>query len=129
MLFRPTKFGTLGPGFCDNSKPFYPEDISAIESQLDRYWTPVQEHGAKTQFWSHEWTKHGTCAAQLPAFSSPLRYFGKGLEWMQGSYNMLTVLNSAGIIPGRKYYVQDILGGVKDVLGKNPQVICYLDVS
>ena len=29
----------------------------------------------------HEWDKHGTCAASLPALNSEHKYFAKGLEF------------------------------------------------
>jgi ribonuclease I len=38
----------------------------------------VRLNGSKENFWSHEWTKHGTCALQLEPLNTELKYFSKG---------------------------------------------------
>ena len=42
---------------------------------------------------------------------------------------MYTVLQKAGITPGKQYNITEIWDGVKKVLTKDPQVACYEDVS
>ena len=53
--------------------------------------------GADKTFWSHEWTKHGTCAA--PALNSEHAYFGKALD-LRRSTDLLGALTAAGLAPG-----------------------------
>ncbi|XP_014291105.1 ribonuclease T2 isoform X1 [Halyomorpha halys] len=122
----PTKYGTIGPGFCNKSRPFSPEALYGIENQLEQLWTPIEKHKKITALWSHEWLKHGTCAAIVPKLSTEFQYFNQGLEWMK-DYNMHSVLEKAGITPGNEYNITKIWDGVQNVLGKNPQVACYND--
>uniref|UniRef100_A0A8C3JPV5 Uncharacterized protein n=1 Tax=Calidris pygmaea TaxID=425635 RepID=A0A8C3JPV5_9CHAR len=45
------------------------------------YWPDVLHSSLnRTQFWKHEWDKHGTCAATLQVLNSQKKYFGKALE-------------------------------------------------
>lgn len=120
----PTKLGTVGPGFCDNYNPFDANGLKKIENELDYYWTPIHVQGPKTHFWSHEWTKHGTCATSISQLSTQAKYFSQGLEWAK-NYNMYNILGAAGIAPGHEYTVQNIRNGIKSVLNKNPQILCY----
>lgn len=126
--YRPTKYGTIGPGFCNKTRPFNPEALYGIENQLEQLWTPIEKHKKITALWSHEWLKHGTCAAVVPKLSTEFQYFNQGLEWMK-DYNMYSVLEKAGVTPGSQYNITKIWDGVQNVLGKNPQVACYQDVS
>lgn len=116
--------GTVGPGFCDNHNPFDANGLKKIENELDYYWTPIHVQGPKTHFWSHEWTKHGTCATSINQLSTQAKYFSQGLEWGK-NYNMYNILGAAGIAPGHEYTVQNIRNGIKSVLNKNPQILCY----
>ncbi|XP_014273779.1 ribonuclease Oy [Halyomorpha halys] len=122
----PTKLGTVGPGNCDYRNPFNPSAVKGIENELDYYWTNVHNQGAKTSFWSHEWNKHGTCATSVPELSTQLKYFNQGLEWAK-KYNMVNILGAAGIKPGQEFTVQNIRNGIKSVVNKNPQIICYVN--
>lgn len=39
----PTKFGEMGPNFCNNSWKFDPTLIEPIETHLDQYWINVEK--------------------------------------------------------------------------------------
>ena len=76
-------------------------------------------------FWSHEWVKHGTCAAQLPELDSEHAYFSKALELAE-KYDMKKLLEGAGIPTSSSLYDADtIWSGVKDALGVKPFLSCF----
>lgn len=123
----PTRLGTEGPQFCNNSWHFDPALINPLEQQLNIYWLNIEKNTPLLSFWKHEWTKHGTCAASLPDLNNEAKYFKQGLDWV-GKYDMQTVLAKAGISPNQKgYSAEDLYNGVKSVLNKNPAVECIHD--
>jgi len=65
----PTKGGTFGPFFCSNTK-FNSSLLNPIHEDLVSYWPNLQHGKGESSLWNHEWTKHGTCAASLPAFDT-----------------------------------------------------------
>ena len=51
--------------------------MEAIRSELDQYWPTCAAAGGYTNnvdFWTHEWSKHGTCSgmSQIDFFSTAL---------------------------------------------------------
>ncbi|KAK2581275.1 hypothetical protein KPH14_008065 [Odynerus spinipes] len=119
----PTKYHTEGPNFCNKSLPFNATALNPIKDELELKWIDIQNETDTYSFWRHEWTKHGTCAAVLPAFNSELKYFTKGLELLN-IYDMKNVLGKAHIIPGRSYTVEDMFNAVRQILGKTAQIVC-----
>ncbi|CAH0714692.1 unnamed protein product, partial [Brenthis ino] len=97
----PTKLGTIGPAFCNRTWMFDPEKIKPIEQQLTQVWVNVFGGTSVYALWSHEWTKHGTCAAQLKPFNSELNYFSIGINWMK-QYSMTNILKSDPAIECKK---------------------------
>ncbi|XP_059468727.1 ribonuclease Oy [Neocloeon triangulifer] len=124
----PTKFGTIGPGFCNNTWHFNPRELKPIQSELDQKWANIMNGTAEDSLWKHEWQKHGTCAAQLPPLDSELKYFSKGLAW-HDEHNMTKILSDGGILPDatKEYNVQQINDVVKKGTGFNPAVECFRD--
>merc|ERR1719277_1120601 len=60
----------------DCSDSFDESQISGIEDQLKQYWLSCPEYGGdNTEFWSHEWKKHGSCSGMDEA-----AFFQKGLD-------------------------------------------------
>mmetsp|Transcript_22976 Transcript_22976/g.53217 ORF Transcript_22976/g.53217 Transcript_22976/m.53217 type:complete len:161 (-) Transcript_22976:93-575(-) len=50
--------------------------ISSIKSSMEKYWLSCPEYSdSNEEFWSHEWSKHGTCTTM-----SQLDYFTEGLS-------------------------------------------------
>jgi ribonuclease T2 len=64
--------------------------------QLNVYWPSYD--GPNNAFWSHEYEKHGTCAASLSQFATQLDFFKSTLSLLQ-KYNVLPMLAAAGIVP------------------------------
>ncbi len=49
------------PEYCDPNHPLRESDIKELVPKLEASW-PSWE-GEDVWFWSHEWSRHGTCAA------------------------------------------------------------------
>lgn len=115
----------MGPNFCNSSSHFDPEQIAPLEQQLTIYWLNIEKNTPLRDLWRHEWIKHGTCSASLPALNNEAKYFKCGLDWI-GKYDMKSVLAKGGIVPDetRTYKAEDIFYAVKSVLKKNPTVEC-----
>lgn len=121
----PTKLGTKGPNFCNKTWNFDPLALLPLEQQLNIYWLNIEKNTPHFSLWEHEWEKHGTCAALLPAFDNEAKFFQQGLDWI-GKYDMKTVLAKGGIVPNKSqgYSAEDIFYTIKSVLKKNPVVEC-----
>ncbi|KAB0381136.1 hypothetical protein FD755_008920 [Muntiacus reevesi] len=76
---------------------------------------------------SHEWKKHGTCAAQLDALNSQWKYFSKSLD-LYKELALSSVLQKLGIEPStdRYYQVSDIRDALVSVYKVVPKVQCFL---
>ncbi|XP_077286056.1 ribonuclease X25 [Arctopsyche grandis] len=124
----PTKFGEMGPSFCNNSWKFDPTLIQPIEAHLDQYWINVEKDTPHYSFWGHEWSKHGTCAAVLPPLNNEMKYFAQGLLWLQ-LYSMSEILAKADITPNEisTFEPLHIYSVIKAAIGKNPSLHCALD--
>lgn len=75
--------------------------------------------------WVHEWTKHGTCAAQLDSLNSEYKYFSKAIDWMP-NFELTTSLAQSNIIPSddKLYKISDIQQAIRDKWKVNPQIEC-----
>lgn len=69
---------------------------SSLTEDMDTYWPSLES--ANTPFWTHEWTKHGTCA-DLP---TQMNFFNTTLAWRK-LIDVVTTLKDAGITPGASY--------------------------
>ncbi|NXA53129.1 RNT2 Ribonuclease, partial [Nothocercus julius] len=66
---------------CNRTWHFNVTEIKDLMSDMRRCWPDVLHSSQnRTQFWKHEWDKHGTCAATLQILNSQKKYFGKALE-------------------------------------------------
>ncbi|KAK7076230.1 putative RNase T2, partial [Halocaridina rubra] len=121
----PTKFGTIGPNFCNKTWGFHESEIIGIEKFLVKYWGNIYAEDAMTSLWKHEWVKHGTCAAELPSLNSEEKYFAKGLEWVT-HYDYVSVLGKHSIYPDdiETYARQDLFDAIKNTFDVNPHIDC-----
>lgn len=125
----PSKLGTLGPTFCNNSITFNADLLTPIEPELEQLWTDIHLGRNHYDFWKHEWVKHGSCALVIPELNNELRYFTQGLVWSH-EYNMEKVLSKANIYPSgdeNMFSVQTLWLAIKSILGKNPGIECIHD--
>lgn len=124
----PTKYGTVGPSFCNKSAEFDYNKIKNIEDKLRLYWPEIEGgHGHNNNsLWSHEWLKHGTCAVVVPELNDEEKYFNQGLEWRQ-KYKISDILGKSGIHPDTKYTVTNLQNAVRKYLNVNPSIHCVYD--
>ncbi|XP_074436349.1 ribonuclease T2 isoform X2 [Larus michahellis] len=110
---------------CNRTWHFNVSEIKDLMPDMRRYWPDVLHSSLnRTQFWKHEWDKHGTCAATLEVLNSQKKYFGKALELYQ-HVDLNSCLLKAGIKPSSSYYQ---MTAIKEALtrfyGVTPKIQC-----
>ncbi|NXC94896.1 RNT2B Ribonuclease, partial [Certhia familiaris] len=74
---------------CNRTWHFNVTEIKDLMSDMRHYWPDVLHSSLnRTQFWKHEWEKHGTCAATLEVLNSQKKYFGKALDLYQQIFRL-----------------------------------------
>lgn len=81
------------PSSCTND-PWDPSLVSSITQDLEKYWVSLA--GPSNTFWSHEWEKHGTCAA--PVLTGEFTFMNSTLG-LRNKYDITPALAKAGILP------------------------------
>jgi len=122
----PTETGSFGPNFCTKVK-FVEQEIKSIEEQLNEYWYEINAEKDGINFWTHEWTKHGSCAMSSPKMDTQLKYFQMGLSLRQ-QYDLYTLLKDSGIYPKASpqgYSSSDIVRALQNTLKATPHIQCY----
>ncbi|XP_005486531.2 ribonuclease T2 [Zonotrichia albicollis] len=110
---------------CNRTWHFNVTEIKDLLSDMRHYWPDVLHSSLnRTQFWKHEWDKHGTCAATLEVLNSQKKYFGKAIELYQ-HVDLNGCLLKAGIKPSSSYYK---MTAIKETLtrfyGVTPKIQC-----
>ena len=90
---------------------------AALSADMSKYWLSLE--GPNTPFWTHEWTKHGTCA-DLPTQAG---FFNTTLAWRK-LIDAVTVLKDAGITPGDKYEATKIDAAFTSAIGVTALLGC-----
>eukprot|EP01099_Mayorella_cantabrigiensis_P002074 TRINITY_DN1912_c0_g1_i2.p1 TRINITY_DN1912_c0_g1~~TRINITY_DN1912_c0_g1_i2.p1 ORF type:complete len:241 (-),score=26.18 TRINITY_DN1912_c0_g1_i2:145-837(-) len=85
------------PQYCNSSYPFVFSEVQDLSSQLYVEWPDLYENG--TDFWKHEWEKHGTCAMQSTVIDDEHDYFLLTLSLFEKQFLFGKWLTDAGIIP------------------------------
>ena len=78
----------LGPYDCDKNDRFNPNALRSLLPELEVKWPTVKdEHIQRDEysFLRYQWSRHGTCARQLPTLNTQKIYFGKG--WYVSYYS------------------------------------------
>eukprot|EP00117_Sycon_ciliatum_P022641 scpid86036/ scgid19476/ Ribonuclease Oy len=119
----PTKDGSEGPNYCNDSWPFSPAPIQDLVSDLDVFWPSF--YGPNAEFWSHEWDKHGVCAAQLPALNSEHKFFDFVLE-LRKKHDFKQYFADGGVLPSqdRTYSFTNMTKTVQNAIGVAPFLSC-----
>ncbi|XP_027795300.2 ribonuclease T2 [Marmota flaviventris] len=110
---------------CNRSWHFNVDEIKDLVPDMKIYWPDVIHPSSnRTQFWKHEWEKHGTCAAQLDALNSERKYFGKSLA-LYKQVDLNSMLLKFGIKPSVNYYhIADFKDALTRVYGVVPKIQC-----
>jgi ribonuclease I len=66
------------PQYCNNGSKFEMKNVGTILSEMNEYWYSCPGDSSNFLFWSHEWSKHGTCT-----YMSQESYFSLGLSIYQ----------------------------------------------
>ncbi|XP_076441681.1 ribonuclease Oy-like [Babylonia areolata] len=124
----PTKRGTEGPNYCNDTWKF---DINKVESLLPRMkqtWPSIAEDEKPEDTWKHEWEKHGTCGTSLPALKDEVHYFNVTMN-LHAHYNLSLTLKNGNIVPAddRTYKATDVLEALHQELGVYPNIACVRD--
>lgn len=122
-LWPGNKNGKHDPENCTISQPFNENEIQNLLEPLNKYWPNQFPQTPKYSFWKHEWEKHGRCATEVKETGSELLYFNKTLS-LRMKYDIDEILSNGGIMPGKKYKLQDIESALKQKLGSKPIIAC-----
>ncbi|XP_010552574.1 PREDICTED: ribonuclease 3-like [Tarenaya hassleriana] len=115
------------PQNCNPDSEFDESQISDLLSNMQTEWPTLScpsNDGVK--FWTHEWTKHGTCAeSELDQHD----YFHAALKLKQKA-NLLHALSNAGIKPNDEFYgLREIKKAIEEAIGFTPGIECNKDSS
>jgi len=121
----PSRVGTASSSYpCEcEDKPFDIFQVSSIKADLEKYWPSFT---TDEKFWSHEWTKHGTCASDNTKLNTELAFFSAGLD-LRHKHDIVAALNKASIIPdhSKTYTAQQLIAAISPLSnGFDPLLGC-----
>eukprot|EP00088_Acartia_fossae_P009949 TRINITY_DN14876_c0_g1_i1.p1 TRINITY_DN14876_c0_g1~~TRINITY_DN14876_c0_g1_i1.p1 ORF type:complete len:307 (+),score=55.20 TRINITY_DN14876_c0_g1_i1:72-992(+) len=120
----PTQFGRIAPNFCNDTWKFDYDSVKAIRPELDQYWPDYELRDHPNSLWTHEWEKHGTCAAQLEILDSEEKYFQTGID-LAKKVKLTEWLKAKNIVPGGgKYSKSAVYNAVMEKTGVRPHIDC-----
>ncbi|KAK4518319.1 uncharacterized protein ATC70_001671 [Mucor velutinosus] len=109
-----------------------------VYNRMSTFWP--SNKGNNNQFWSHEWSKHGTCVSTLhptcygsyQQYQNVIEYFQQTLD-LRDKFDIFGALNLNGVSPGSTHNVETIRDAIKKVYGANVKLDCsggaLIDVS
>ncbi|XP_055353906.1 ribonuclease Oy-like [Paramacrobiotus metropolitanus] len=120
----PSKIKSMGPDTCSRTA-FKADILKPLMQDLQTVWPNLITSKPDDSFWAHEWTKHGTCAASVPALAGEFNYFNKLLQFYK-QYNLYNALQAANIVPSvSKTYTQDaVMAALRKGFNKQVGVHC-----
>ncbi|KAF9316535.1 ribonuclease T2-like [Podila horticola] len=142
-LWPDTCSGGQGPtNGCDAARVYddieprlqnYPSTPAGFLDDMNTYWSSYK--GDNNAFWSHEWSKHGTCVSNLaPSCSANsvqdqdvFSYFSKALA-LRAQYNLYGALAAKNILPGSNPNVADMHAAIQAAFGVDAQINCLSGV-
>ncbi|KAJ5465587.1 hypothetical protein N7530_009374 [Penicillium desertorum] len=107
------------------------QNLGDLVDYMDEYWVDI--NGDNEDFWSHEWSKHGTCINTIePSCYSDYKaqeevgdYFQKTVELFK-SLDTYKALDAAGITPStsKTYSLSEIQEALTDMHGASVYLGC-----
>ncbi|XP_010937158.1 extracellular ribonuclease LE [Elaeis guineensis] len=115
------------PSNCDPDSPYDQSKIRDLMPTMQAKWpTLACPSSDGSEFWKHEWEKHGTCSESILNQHS---YFQAALN-LKKQVDLLQILQGAGIEPdGGSYSVDNITRAIRDATGFTPGIECNVDES
>ncbi|XAR65197.1 Ribonuclease T(2) [Bertholletia excelsa] len=115
------------PFKCDPDSTFDESKIWDLRNRLESEWPSLACPSPNgSQFWAHEWAKHGTCAESV---LNQHDYFAAALN-LRNHTNLLQHLLNAGIQPnGQVYSIESIKEAIRCGTGHGPRIACNSDPS
>jgi ribonuclease I len=90
-------------------------------------WINIEKGTPLDGLWSHEWDKHGTCAAtQIAKMNNQLNYFTTGLRLFD-ELSVTKILQQSYIKAGMSYKLEEIHEVLNRSIGNNFAIVCEKD--
>ncbi|PWA19379.1 hypothetical protein CCH79_00018374 [Gambusia affinis] len=113
---------------CCTCWPIFYSDLQEVEEELLEFWPSLLKNKSCFRFWKEEWLKHGSCAACVEGFNSPLKYFQICLK-LRHQFDLYRMLAEAGITPScdRLYKVAELQQVLLPHVGERHEIQCVKD--
>ncbi|KAK4518268.1 iqgap- protein [Mucor velutinosus] len=101
-----------------------------VYNRMSTFWP--SNKGDNNWFWSHEWSKHGTCVSTLrptcygtsyKKYQDVIEYFQQVLD-LRDKFDLFGALNLNGVSPGNTYNVETIRDAIKKEYGADVKLDC-----
>jgi len=114
-----------GPSNCDKGRPFQEAKIEGIKGKMEIQWANMVPSTSDASFWSHEWSKHGTCAVEPSVDKGELKYFSEALR-LNTQHAIGKYLQSSGIEPSQDATIKlsDIERAIEKVTSSKFETHC-----
>jgi ribonuclease T2 len=101
------------------------DKLEAIKTSMYEWWPSIRGSGSTIDFWSHEWSKHGTCAEQLQPLDTQLKFFNGTINLLK-NFNPDDSFRKAGIVPSetKGYSHSEIESALGDYYNGKPSFGC-----
>jgi len=117
-----------GPEFCDSSRPFDLSLLSGdLQDELHHWWASY--NASDSDFWAHEWDKHGTCLKVSGKDVTQPSYFQRGLEESMSRFNITEWIEAEGFRPNSTFSmsVAAMRALIKEKIGTTVSLFCEKD--
>ncbi|KAA0167519.1 hypothetical protein FNF31_00957 [Cafeteria roenbergensis] len=111
------------PCTCTNEQ-FDENAVSSIMPEMEKFW-PSYASSDKS-FWSHEWTKHGTCATYNSTFVPDQKAFFEDALNLRSKFSINQALAQAGILPSDSSTVSsnNFVSAISSAVGGEAAIDC-----
>ena len=123
-LWPSSGYSAKHPFYC-SGKEFNTSLLTGLERRMDAYWFTYIKGSANSEFWKHEWDKHGRCAVSGDERIVPDQraYFSRVIS-LYTQYNVSAILEESGIRPGSEYSLDKFMSAFSAKLGVSVGLRC-----